>query len=88
MSFVATFPSAERINAGHASCCGIDPIIHFSISPHRLGGWYWETRSIDGVRQDHGLSPTRKLAAAIVIRHIIQAGAPKTVAPQSSARAA
>ena len=52
--------------------CG-DPMLRFSISPTSGGAWLWRTLDPDGQAQAQGLSPTRKLAAALVIREIVRA---------------
>lgn len=40
---------------------------HFSILPS-AGAWRWQTLSSDGTVLNSGLAPSRKLAAACVIR--------------------
>lgn len=88
MSLVATFPSSGPIDTPPANCCDSPPIIRFSIRAHGPGAWYWETRTLEGVRQACGLAPTRKLAAALVIRQIVRTRAPEGVASHAAARAA
>jgi hypothetical protein len=64
------------------------PIIRFSIRPDGLGGWRWETHGSDGAPCACGLSPTRRIAAALVIKHIVQARTSLAVAPAPTAKAA
>lgn len=75
MSPVAQFPSS-------------DPILRFSISPDALGGWIWEVKGLDGARLAGGASPTRKIAAALVINQIVQSRARGAAAPTVTAKAA
>jgi hypothetical protein len=67
-----------------------DAMVRFSISPASSGGWLWQTFDHAGQRRAHGLAATRKLAAALVIRDILQTRAGEILphAPQLSAKAA
>lgn len=47
------------------------PMVRFSIAPTPSGAWLWRTFDLDGQLRAQGLAPTRKLAAALVIRDII-----------------
>jgi len=75
MTPVAQFPSP-------------DPILRFSIAPDANGGWRWEVRGQDGARKALGVVATRKIAAAVVINHIIQARLHSDDAPALTAKAA
>jgi len=52
-----------------------DTMVRFSIAPTACGSWLWRTIDREGRLRAHGLAPTRKLAAALVIRDIIHARA-------------
>lgn len=52
--------------------CG-DPMLRFSIAPTSGSAWLWRILDHDGRPRAQGLSPTRKLAAALVIREIVRA---------------
>lgn len=58
-----------------------DPILRFSITLTSSGAWLWRTLDHNGRPRAQGLSPTRKLAAALVIREIIQARVEPSVEP-------
>jgi hypothetical protein len=67
-----------------------DALMRFSISPTATGAWSWRVFSQDRTRAQ-GLAATRKLAAALVIHHIVAASTKRASAPLSarlSARAA
>ena len=49
-----------------------DPMLRFSISPTSGDAWLWRTLDPEGRAQAQGLAPTRKLAAALVIREIVR----------------
>jgi hypothetical protein len=48
-----------------------DAMIRFSIEPTSNQAWLWRTIDEQGHRTASGLAPTKKLAAAMVIRHIL-----------------
>ncbi len=52
---------------------GGDPMLRFSIAPTSGGAWLWRTLDQEGRALVQGLSPTRSLAAALVIREIVRA---------------
>ncbi|WP_454718917.1 hypothetical protein [Caulobacter segnis] len=60
-----------------------DPMLRFSIAPTQSGAWLWRTLDHDGQTRAQGLSPTRKLAAALVIREIVRARVEPLTAPLS-----
>lgn len=62
--------------------CG-DPVLRFSIAPTPGGAWLWRTIAPNGRTRAQGVSPTRKLAAALVIREIVRARAASLVDPQA-----
>jgi hypothetical protein len=48
-----------------------DAMTRFSIEPTSNQAWLWRTIDEQGRRTASGLAPTKKLAAAMVIRHIL-----------------
>jgi hypothetical protein len=60
-----------------------DAMIGFSISPTGSGAWSWRTFDLRGRLRAQGLAASRKLAAALVIHHIISARA-EQAAPRSA----
>lgn len=66
---------------------GDDAMVRFSIAPTHGGAWLWQTVDGAGNVRGRGLAPTRKLAAALVIRNILEARLPQHI-PQPSAKAA
>ncbi|MET3666520.1 hypothetical protein [Caulobacter sp. 1776] len=50
-----------------------DETTHFSIAPTGQGAWLWRTFAPYGQLRAQGLAPTRKQAAALVIRDILLA---------------
>lgn len=61
---------------------GHDAIIGFSISPTGSGTWAWRACDQLGRVRAQGLAESRKLAAALVIHHIVSARAHRA-APSS-----
>lgn len=60
-----------------------DPMLRFSIAPTQGGAWLWRTLDDQGRTRAQGLSPTRKLAAALVIGEIVRARVEPSAAPMS-----
>lgn len=50
-----------------------DKMVRFSIAPTSSGAWLWQTTEHDGPVRARGVAPTKKLAAALVVRDIIAA---------------
>ena len=53
--------------------CARDAMVRFVIARDQGHGWRWATFSLDGAPRAQGHAATRQLAAALVIRDIIQA---------------
>jgi hypothetical protein len=64
---LAWAPTAEAQTAAQTD----EPIIRFSISPTGSGAWLWSARDAQGRIRAQGRAATRKLAAALVIHHIV-----------------
>jgi hypothetical protein len=73
---------ANRSASGRAD--GHDAMIRFSISPTGSGAWAWRCYEPLGRVRAHGLAGTRKLAAALVIHHIVSAHAERAAPPSLS----
>ncbi len=52
---------------------GEDKLLRFAIAPTTGGAWLWRTIERDGRIRAQGIAPTKKLAAALVVRDIIAA---------------
>lgn len=65
-----------------------DPLLRFSIAPDASGGWRWEVRGPAQAPLAGGVVATRKIAAALVINHIVQARTRSAAAPAPTAKAA
>ena len=50
-----------------------DKLIRFSIAPRGAGAWLWRTIERDGRVRSQGIAPSRKIAAALVVRDIVAA---------------
>ncbi len=50
-----------------------DKLIRFSIAPRGAGAWLWRTIERDGRVRSQGIAPSKKIAAALVVRDIIAA---------------
>lgn len=50
-----------------------DKMVRFSIAPTGGGAWLWQTLETDGRVRARGIAPSRKLAAALVVRDIVAA---------------
>jgi hypothetical protein len=50
-----------------------DKLIRFSIAPRGAGAWLWRTLERDGRVRSQGIAPSKKIAAALVVREIIAA---------------
>lgn len=50
-----------------------DKLLRFTIVPTANGTWLWRTVERDGRVRAQGIAPSKKLAAALVIRDIIAA---------------
>lgn len=48
-------------------------MIRFSIAPSGAGAWLWRTIDQDGRVRRQGIAPSKKIAAALVIRDIVAA---------------
>ena len=79
---------ADRSENGRA--VGHDAMIRFSISPTASGNWAWRAYDSQGRLRAQGLAGTRKLAAAMVIHHIVSAHAERAApaSPEPRAKAA
>jgi len=66
-----------------------DKMVRFSIAPTSAGAWLWQTTEHGAVRA-RGIAPTKKLAAALVLRDIIAARLeqPERLSASVSAKAA
>lgn len=69
---------------------GGEAMIGFSIAPTDTGDWLWRTFDQDGAPRAQGLAASKKQAAALVIRDIVQAQGPSAARrnPNPSAKAA
>jgi hypothetical protein len=50
-----------------------DKLIRFSIAPRGAGAWLWRTIERDGRVRSQGIAPSKKIAAALVVRDIVAA---------------
>lgn len=50
-----------------------DKMVRFSIAPTSGGAWFWQTIEHGGGVRARGIAPSKKLAAALVLRDIIAA---------------
>ena len=50
-----------------------DKMVRFSIAPTSGGAWLWQTIEHGGTVRARGIAPSKKLAAALVVRDIIAA---------------
>lgn len=50
-----------------------DKMVRFSIAPTSAGAWLWQTTEHGGSVRARGIAPSKKLAAALVLRDIIAA---------------
>lgn len=52
---------------------GEDKLLRFAIAPTTGEAWLWRTLERDGSVRAQGVAPSKKLAAALVVRDIIAA---------------
>jgi hypothetical protein len=50
-----------------------ETLLRFSIAPVSEGAWLWRTIERDGRVRAHGIAPSKKVAAALVVREIVAA---------------
>jgi hypothetical protein len=79
---------ADRGASGRAD--GHDAMIAFSISPTGSGTWAWRACDQSGRVRAQGVAGSRKLAAALVIHHIVSTRAERVASssPETRAKAA
>ncbi|PIC01091.1 hypothetical protein [Caulobacter sp. X] len=67
-----------------------DKLLRFTIVPTATGTWLWRTIERDGAVRAQGIAPSKKLAAALVIRDIVAArlDRPEHIAAPLPAKAA
>lgn len=75
----------DRSENGRA--VGHDAMIRFSISSTDSGRWAWRAYDSLGRLQAQGLAGTRRLAAALVIHHIVAKQAERAALASSETRA-
>lgn len=50
-----------------------DKMVRFSITPTSRDAWLWQTTEQGGAVRARGVAPTKRLAAALIVRDIIAA---------------
>ncbi|PIB92457.1 hypothetical protein [Caulobacter sp. FWC2] len=84
----SSWRQADRGASGRAD--GHDTMIGFSISPTGSGTWAWRACDQSGRVRAQGVAGSRKLAAALVIHHIVSTRAERVASssPETRAKAA